>query len=150
LQRAAKSRAGHEQLEMSGNDLTKNCIPVFITRNLKRTRRESHLPMNEYSPQVQSAQNFRRDAEQRFGLFDLALFVLGHVAVPTTRSASESDSRPQRPSIWKNQPKPDRLAAHKVFGRIHSRLETLWSLPLYPSFSSPAKRPVTGPTIEAP
>ena len=85
--------------------------------------------MNEYSPQIQSAQNFRTDAEPRFGLFDLALFVLGHVAVPTSRQASESDSRPDAALPWSGQPKTDGSGTHKVLGSLHSRLDSLWSLP---------------------
>ena len=85
--------------------------------------------MNEYSPQVQSTQSIRIDAEPGFGLFDLARFVLGHITVPPVSPASELNCHPGATIKWTKRQMPERLVTSKVLCRLLSRFQTMWSLP---------------------
>jgi len=92
--------------------------------------------MNEYFPQVQSAQSARMNTEPGFGLLDLALFILAHAtAAPAARHvseashASESDCARGNATRWTKQSQSDRLIAQKVLCRVQSRFQNLWSLP---------------------
>jgi hypothetical protein len=92
--------------------------------------------MNEYFPQVQSAQSAHVNTVQGFGLLDLALFILAHATaapaaphVSEAGRASESDCARGNATRWTKQSKSDSLVAQKVICRVQSRFQNLWSLP---------------------
>jgi hypothetical protein len=85
--------------------------------------------MREFLSQVHSARSTQKNAESRFGLFDLAKFVLGHITVPAVRHTPESKRRAQTETKWTRQLDSNRMIVHRVFCRIQSRFQTMWSLP---------------------
>jgi hypothetical protein len=124
-------------MKTPGNVLAKTCIGKIIHRNIRAQQERIHYrPMNEYFPQVQSAQHATMNTEPGFGLLDLALFILAHAAAgPEARHASKARpaSEPEcvhgNAARWTKQSKSDRLVTQKVLCRVQSRFQNLWSLP---------------------
>jgi hypothetical protein len=85
--------------------------------------------MSEFLSQVHSVHSTQKNAESRFGLFDLARFVLGHITVPAVRHTPESKRRPQTATKWARQLGSNRLLVRRVFGRMQSQFQAMWSLP---------------------
>ena len=85
--------------------------------------------MNEFPKIVHGVQRTQSDAQSRFGLVDLALFVLGHLSAPTTRRPEELECLSGTRFAWARQANSSRMAVLRVLCRMRTRFQTLWSLP---------------------
>jgi len=95
----------------------------------KLTRSGPRRPLREFVSQVHSAQSAQKNPEPRFGLFNLAQFVLGHITVPAARHTPESKRRPQTAIKWSGQLVSSRLIVSRILCRIQNQFQAMWSLP---------------------
>jgi len=95
----------------------------------KLNRSGPRRPLRAFVSQVHSAQSAQKNAEPRFGLFDLAQFVLGHITVPAARHTPESKRQPQTATKWNRQLRSNRLVFRRVFSQIQNQFQAMWSLP---------------------
>jgi hypothetical protein len=85
--------------------------------------------MNESPKKAHIAQNTLTNTEPRFGLFDIALFVLGHATVRAPHCATTTNRRSGNRISKVKRRKSIRLMIHRSLLRMQSRFQTLWSLP---------------------